>query len=209
MHCVATGGAFRQPFRSQVPLRRGPVRPSQRQAPPGSFCIGNGYKSHAPLPPLRARRTAVTAAFESSDGDGTVIQPDPEEAQQAAQDATGLTRRQLWFAAIKPPMYTVCIIPVLVRPPAMLVPSAASSIVQTSPVRCAGDTLPFHIRMEALCQQCNMLRTGDLAPSKIASARSVQVAAALAYHQTGVFAVGRYLTLTLASICIIAWLNLR
>ncbi len=37
----------------------------------------------------------------------------------------------------------------------------------------------------------------------------MQVAAALAYHQTGVFVLGRYLTLTLASVCIIAWLNLR
>jgi 1,4-dihydroxy-2-naphthoate octaprenyltransferase len=43
-----------------------------------------------------------------------LVAPDPEEAQQAAMDATGLTRRQLWFAAVKPPMYTVCIIPVLV-----------------------------------------------------------------------------------------------
>ena len=118
---LASGSVFRHPFRSQVPLHRGPVSRSQRQATasPGTLCVGGSFQSHLPL---RARRRAVAAAFASSDGDGTVIQPDLEEAQQAAQAATGLTRQQLWFAAVKPPMYTVCIIPVLVRPPAMLVP---------------------------------------------------------------------------------------
>lgn len=58
-----------------------------------------------------------------------------------------MSRKQLWFAAIKPPMYTVCIIPVL-------------------------------------------------------------VSAALAFHQTGIFAASKYWQLTAASIATIAWLNL-
>ena len=80
--------------------------------------------------------------------------------------------------------------------------------MQTWPVRCAADAPPVHIRLEELCQQHHVLRTGNPATFQTAT-QSMQVAAALAYHQTGVFAFGRYLTLTLASICIIAWLNLR
>jgi hypothetical protein len=65
---------------------------------------------------LRQQRCEAAAADGvPPGGDGVVVAPNPEEAQQAAMDATGLGRRQLWFAAIKPPMYTVCIIPVLVR----------------------------------------------------------------------------------------------
>lgn len=36
-------------------------------------------------------------------------------------------RWQLWFAAVKPPMYTVCIIPVLVRSPHVSLPLASVS----------------------------------------------------------------------------------
>jgi len=65
------------------------------------------------------------------DGDGTAITPDPEEAQQAAMDATGRSRGALWFAAIKPPMYTVCIIPVLVS--SSLFTEAPSSAAMSLP----------------------------------------------------------------------------
>lgn len=74
---------------------------------------GTTYARHAQH--LRQQRCAAAAADGvPPGGDGVVVAPDSEEAQQAAMDATRLSRRQLWFAAIKPPMYTVCIIPVLV-----------------------------------------------------------------------------------------------
>lgn len=92
-------------------------------------------------PPLLKRR-ARTCNAESAD----LFLTADRESVEPEKGAT-MSRKQLWFAAIKPPMYTVCIIPVL-------------------------------------------------------------VSAALAFHQTGVFAAARYWQLTAASIATIAWLNL-
>ena len=43
-------------------------------------------------------------------GDRSSLQQEEIPAQDAAA-----ARKKLWFAAVKPPMYSVCIIPVLVR----------------------------------------------------------------------------------------------
>lgn len=69
-------------------------------------------RKHAaqPCPTPTSRRRNFAGACRSNFNDLSTAEPGLLGTEKAA----AMTREQLWFAAIKPPMYTVCLIPVMV-----------------------------------------------------------------------------------------------
>lgn len=129
--------------------------------------------------PRATRHARFCRTYASASGEAAL----PADGAIGSQEES----RRLWFAAIKPPMYTVGTNPVLVSPQKCC--WGYHAMPMTLP--------PLHVG--TICYGC----------SRQALCLALQVAAAAVYAQSGAVSVAQCLSLLGAAICVIAWLNLR
>lgn len=119
-------------------------------------------------------------------------------------------RRRLWMLAIKPPMYSVGIVPVLVRPSGgggcVIGFFGAPEGGSRKETRRGGGRVRLPHRHPAALPHSAAMPTIFRHPTPPCFP---QVGAAAAYGEGGALAWGRCLQLVGGAVCVIAWLNLR
>lgn len=164
-----------------APARSSPLRPRH------ALVDAVGRRAWYP-----ARAAAADAAF--GDGDERAAAGGEQQQQRAppGDAAAAAERRRLWMAAIKPPMYSVGILPVLVGGEwgcrAAAAPAVCGHAPQVSAAQRAG---------------------AQPAPPLARPLPPPQVGAAAAFGECGALAWGRCAALIGGAVCVIAWLNLR
>jgi hypothetical protein len=145
---------------------------------------------------------------------------DDGEQQQQQQPVAPVNyapkdRKQLWKAAIKLPMYSVGVVPVLVSLPQPGCCIAAAPSPEPQPyglLRQGGFQCGRSVTTAGHLCQLAAQSYGCATPSfkfPLLPAVAAQVGAAVAYYEHSVMPWVRVAGLLLGAICVIAWLNLR
>lgn len=179
----------RQAARGSVPSSS--ARPSRTaDAQRASFCPDRALASRRSAHARASSRFAAAASSETF----SVPPPPPMVA------STPEERKRLWMAAIKPPIYSVSIIPTAVR--VQRVSGSTQLPREHGRLSASFAFLATHFTYSACCKRM---------PRSLLScnvhARALQVGFAAAFFDTGIFSLGRFMLAVVSGILVIMWLN--